>query len=79
MAAMRALWILPAFIVFGCLPETGTSPDPHEGPVLSDENWTPSLLALPEGWPEPQWPQQNPYSPAKAILGRRLFFEKRLS
>ena len=79
MAAMRALWILPAFIVFGCLRETGTSPDPHEGPVLSDENWTPSLLALPEGWPEPQWPQQNPYSPAKAILGRRLFFEKRLS
>lgn len=31
------------------------------------------------GWPAMRWPEGNPYSAAKAILGRRLFFENALS
>jgi cytochrome c peroxidase len=34
---------------------------------------------LPRGFPEPQVPRDNPMSPAKVDLGRRLFFETRLS
>jgi cytochrome c peroxidase len=35
--------------------------------------------APPEGWPRIQWPADNPYSPSKAELGRKLFFDTRLS
>ncbi len=35
--------------------------------------------ASPPGWPEIRWPEDNPYTPAKAELGRRLFFDTRLS
>lgn len=34
---------------------------------------------LPRGFPEPLVPADNPMSPAKVALGRRLFFETRLS
>jgi cytochrome c peroxidase len=34
---------------------------------------------LPEGFPEPRVPPDNPMSVAKAELGRRLFYDKRLS
>lgn len=36
-------------------------------------------LSVPEGFPLPNIPADNPYSAAKAELGRRLFFDKRLS
>lgn len=35
--------------------------------------------AAPEGLPPLSWPASNPYSPAKARLGRYLYFDKRLS
>lgn len=36
-------------------------------------------LPVPEGFPQPKIPADNPYSAAKAELGRRLFYDKRLS
>lgn len=33
----------------------------------------------PPGWPRIAWPADNPYSAAKAELGRKLFFDPRLS
>ncbi|MGH8224178.1 MAG: MbnH family di-heme enzyme [Woeseiaceae bacterium] len=34
---------------------------------------------LPEGYPPPQVPAENPMSPIKVELGRRLFYDRRLS
>lgn len=63
----------------GCLSEPSGSPEPDEGPTLSDGDWTPVIPVLPEEWPLIRWPDDNAYSPAKAILGRRLFYERDLS
>lgn len=52
----------------GCGDEGG--PDsPAEGPVLR----------VPEGFPEPRIPEDNPFAPEKAELGRHLFYDPRLS
>jgi cytochrome c peroxidase len=60
----------------GCLADNDSGePDPG----YSDGDWTPVRPVLPKGWPAPQWPKDNPYSSAKAVLGRRLFFETSLS
>lgn len=37
------------------------------------------MLLVPKGFPEPIFPENNPYSEAKALLGRYLFYEKVLS
>ena len=37
------------------------------------------VLQLPTGVLEPEIPKTNPLSPAKVDLGRRLYFDKRLS
>ena len=37
------------------------------------------VLHLPQGVLEPEIPKQNPLTPAKVELGRRLYFDKRLS
>ncbi|MEX8517411.1 MAG: MbnH family di-heme enzyme [Leptothrix sp. (in: b-proteobacteria)] len=42
----------------------------------ADGNW---VWDLPKGFPEPYVPADNPMSEAKFQLGRRLFFDKRLS
>lgn len=47
-------------------------PEPEPAP----EAWT---WELPEGFPEPYVPPENPMSAAKVELGRHLFYEKRLS
>lgn len=36
-------------------------------------------LIVPEGFPPIPFPEDNPYNPIKAELGRRLFYERRLS
>ena len=48
--------------------------DPPPGTVLGDFRWN-----LPEGFPLPVVPADNPMSVAKVQLGRRLFYDKRLS
>jgi len=82
MKPSRAIFLLaasvamfPAVFVTGCT----TDPEPAEPAVVPDYGWTPEFPVYPAGWPALQWPAGNPYTPAKAILGRRLFFETRLS
>ena len=62
----------------GCLMDK-TEEKAEKDPGYTDGNWKPELPVLPKGWPALQWPRDNPYSSAKAVLGRRLFFETALS
>ncbi|MFN0100711.1 MAG: cytochrome-c peroxidase [Bryobacteraceae bacterium] len=39
----------------------------------------PAEFTVPRGLPPIFWPKDNPYSPAKAQLGRLLYFDKRIS
>lgn len=48
-------------------------------PLLTDGDYRPTMPVAPPGWPQIAWPSDNPYSSAKAILGRRLFFDRNLS
>ena len=64
--------------VVGCLSTTDSSPDPFDAPILSDNGWVPEERVLPKGWPTPTIPADNPYTPTKVILGRRLFRETAL-
>jgi cytochrome c peroxidase len=74
--ALTFLGLLSGFA--GCLSDSGGSAG-GEDAILSDGDYTPEVPTLPPGWPAMIWPADNPYTPAKAILGRRLFFEGNLS
>ena len=54
--------------------EMPTELEPPPGSVIGDFRWN-----LPEGFPLPVVPADNPMSTAKVELGRRLFYDKRLS
>lgn len=54
-----------------CSPEVPLAVTPQEEPPL--------LWVDPPGFPEAQFEPSNPYHPARVELGRRLFFEPRLS
>ena len=73
-----ALLLFLSLLLAGCLVDH-SSETPNTDPGYSDGNWTPERPVLPQGWPALHWPKDNPYSSAKAILGRRLFFETALS
>ena len=60
-----SLW----FLLPACADET-------EGPPGDDPN---PVLELPEGYPRPQIPKDNPLTADKVELGRRLFYDERLS
>ncbi len=45
----------------------------------AQEHVPPSTPHIPSGLPRIDWPADNPYSPARAELGRILFFDGRLS
>ncbi len=47
------------------------------GPEERGPTWV--TPAPPPGWPAIVWPEDNPYHPEKAELGRLLFFDTRLS
>ncbi|HAO99659.1 MAG TPA: hypothetical protein DCQ83_06400, partial [Fibrobacteres bacterium] len=51
----------------------------QEAPLIADGEYVPVRPESPPGWPAIQWPADNAFTPAKAILGRRLFAETRLS
>lgn len=79
-------WLVVASLVsglawVGCVRESGVEPGPPgESPLLEDElGPAPSKPVYPAGWPEAVWPADNPYSAEKALLGRKLFFDPRLS
>jgi cytochrome c peroxidase len=73
---LARLLLLPLCLA-GCLPDAPADPAPDPG--YTDGDWVPQRPVLPKGWPEIPWPRDNPYSSAKAVLGRRLFFETALS
>lgn len=58
----------------GCLVDRGSG---GEAPV--DGEYVPAKPVSPPGWPSIAWPGDNPYSFEKDILGRRLFYDRRLS
>jgi cytochrome c peroxidase len=64
---MRALTLMLAVLTLGC---ADTSDTPTS---------TPYVFVLPEGFPEPPVPADNPMTVEKVTLGRRLFYDKRLS
>jgi cytochrome c peroxidase len=50
------------------------------GPLpLGDIQAQPAPFPVPPGLPPIPWPEDNPYSPARAELGKMLFFDGRLS
>lgn len=65
--ALFSLAIAP--LLTACDGETG--PPPEDEPV--------DLLPLPAGYAKPQIPADNPLTAEKVELGRRLFYDKRLS
>ena len=67
------------FVLSGC--EFGAESESPQAvdPGYTDAGWAPELPVLPKGWPVLKWPSDNRFSSAKAVLGRRLFFEKALS
>ncbi len=61
-----------ALCVTACGDDSGT--DEAQVPVVEEFEW-----ALPQGFPVPKVPEDNPMSQAKVDLGRHLFYDKRLS
>ncbi|MBK6489544.1 MAG: di-heme enzyme [Gemmatimonadetes bacterium] len=74
------LYAQPALLGTVCLLAAACAGDGHPPaePLFSgnpaDFTWT-----LPTGWTPPSVPADNPMSPAKVELGRRLFYDTRLS
>lgn len=58
-------------LLLGCDDKGGDTSEP-----ATEETW---LLPLPEGFPEPIVPVENPATPEKFEYGRHLFFDARLS
>lgn len=59
---------LLVFVVISCQKEHTVEP-----PIM------PQLMEVPEGFPEPDIPEDNQFTEARWDLGKRLFFEKALS
>ncbi len=75
--------LITTALPLSCRPGARDRPiaEPREGrsgssAVLAAE---PFPLPLPLGFPEPEIPAENPLTPAKIELGRRLFYDPRLS
>lgn len=64
--------LVSALLAVGCA-------EPHEGAVPYSGNPADFTWALPTGWPVPTVPSDNLMSPARVELGRRLFYDTRLS
>ena len=60
-----APWFVVVFLIT-IIQGCGAEPEPYQ--------WD-----LPEGFPEPVVPADNPMSEAKVVLGQQLFFDKSLS
>jgi cytochrome c peroxidase len=60
----------------GIDPSEGPDPDSSSSGTTGDPGWS---WDLPEGFPEPYVPPDNPMSAAKVELGRHLFYDTRMS
>lgn len=67
---------MPALILTACLVDRDGD---STAPPVTDGDYVPVKPVAPAGWPSIAWPADNPYSPEKDILGRRLFFDAGLS
>lgn len=75
----RAVSLFCTLLFSSCLLDRGKADEGGETGSVTDGDYVPVKPAAPAGWPALQWPKENPYTPAKDVLGRRLFFEGRLS
>lgn len=69
---MRGKFVVCAVLLAGCASESGPEHPEHEDEIRT-------LLGLPEHFELPAIPDYNPPTAAKIELGRRLFYERRLS
>jgi cytochrome c peroxidase len=75
-----AAWLLIAAQAIGAAASAGSHPITGDNAITGDgANAAPYRWQLPRGFPTPAVPANNPMSEAKVALGRRLFFEPRLS
>ena len=70
----RAVWVACAALVAAAATAAVHASSPVRGYAAADYVWK-----LPPGFPVPSVPSNNAMSPAKVELGRRLFFDPRLS
>lgn len=63
--------------IVGC--GDGSTRPPSSTPPPTNEVWDWKAWGLPAGYPKPKVPEDNPMTVTKVELGRRLFFDKRLS
>lgn len=78
---LRRRWSRGAGLLFvlfaaatGCAGDESPTPNVDAAPSPPGFDWR-----LPQGFPEPWVPDDNPMSPAKVELGRHLFYDVRLS
>ncbi len=70
-------FLLPLLLLSGCAPAArslGALSAPPPSRALSAYDWR-----LPPGFPVPRVPADNPVTPSKVELGRRLFYDRTLS
>lgn len=72
---VRELGLSLAVLVTSC---GGDAPQGPQGGSPADDPQL-ALLPIPRGFPAPKIPEDNPVNQPKIDLGRRLFYEKRLS
>ncbi len=77
-------WTIPVSVVCAlsftsCLVDRNGSEGAGETGSAVDGDYIAVKPVEPAGWPSILWPKENPYTPAKDVLGRRLFLESALS
>jgi len=60
-------------------PQLSTSPSFNRQSATINRRFSATAFPVPRGLPPIPWPADNPYSPARAALGKILFFDGRLS
>ncbi|HMY17327.1 MAG TPA: di-heme enzyme [Polyangium sp.] len=78
-ATTQSSFLLAGLLFLGAVAGCGggsTSPPASNPP---EETWDWKAWGLPVGYPKPKVPENNPMTTDKVELGRRLFFDKRLS
>jgi cytochrome c peroxidase len=69
--------VMSAGMSAGCGGDVAPAPSPPSN--TPDKPWDWKEWGLPVGYPKPKVPEDNPMTATKVELGRRLFFDKRLS
>ena len=75
----RLAWIAPALFLMTALAADAQAPAKATAPKAKPAKVKTEDIRVPLGLLPIQWPVENPYSKAKADLGKLLYFDKRLS